>query len=153
MGVEGGVSMAGKMFAASQKPRPLEAPDGGYSKVRHFFRVIGKGAVADDRALLVGVKVEDRSEIDIEPEIAEVAPHGAMQLFDLIGGAIGAELTGRRERRNILWKTGDPAPLLVDRYEEGHASGVFSQCGEVSDKFFRLFSVFDIPGKENNPAR
>ena len=110
--------MAGEVFATGEDPRRVEPAREGERAARDGGGVVAEGAITDDRICGVGVDVEDRREIDIEPERAQLVADRTADLLCGLGVERCREAVVRHHRRppgggrpHAL----DEAALLIDR--------------------------------------
>jgi hypothetical protein len=127
----------------------LDRPGERDCRFDHLTRAVAEAAVVVlDRAALAG-DVEDRSEVDVDPEIEQVAP-GQGALAAAVGGAAAAHLLGRG-----VWRAGDAlhiAALLVDHHEQRGAQSRRPRYRlELPDQRTGGAAARQVAGEQNHP--
>src|ERR1700747_433438 len=98
MGVGLSVTMAGKMFAATDDPFGLHCRQKRPARVKHRLWIGAKSAFADHRIFWIGMNIEHRREIEVDAKRGEFAPHCVTHLLSRWSPACRIRTPGDRWR-------------------------------------------------------
>jgi len=148
--------MAWKMFAAWDNAGFSQTLGKGKGGLNHDLRIIGEGPVADHRIAGIGQDVEDRCEINVDPDPFEFEPHESADpsqklasppmrhpLKDLAPGGGWRVLDERRR------ETRDAPPLLIDSDQQ---RGI-TERPEIAGQSPQLRGGLDVSPKEDQTGR
>ena len=148
--VDRGVAVPGEVLAAGEDVVLLQALEERDGVAHHGAGIAAEGAVADDRVRRVGVDVEDRREIEVESDGAELHGDGGGGAADEIEIVEQAELAHRRQREEGRGHARDAAALLIDADERGQIGG--SRRADRLAEARRGGDVREVAAKEDRPA-
>ncbi len=151
MRVEVGPAEPGKVLQAAGDPRRFQPVEYRFGHRRDSFRRRSKGAIADRVDPRAVVEIDDRVEVDVEPERGERAPDRGPDRLHTPRAPVGLDPARRQavEQRFDLAQPVDPPPLLVHRHEQGHPPG-FPQA---DDQVRRLARRTQVAGEEDDAGR
>ena len=141
--------MAWKMFGARRYAGALQARDPRDGVRGDGRRVRTEGADADDGVLRVGVHVDHRGEVEVDPDLGQLAADRARNL--LREGRVSGSAKGEVARVGAALRRLEPrdvAALLVDRDHELRALRV-----QLFVQGRQLRPVLDVASIENHPAQ
>ena len=149
VGVDRGVAVAWKMFGARRYAGALQARDPRDGVRGDGRRVRTEGADADDGVLRVGVHVDHRGEVEVDPHLGQLSADRTRNLAGegwITGGAEGEVARVRASRPRLQAR--DVAALFVDRDHELRALRV-----QLFVQGRQLRPVLDVASIENHPAQ
>jgi len=112
-----GVAMSGKVLSARENVRSLQTADERDTGSHHGSCIGAECAIADDRVFGLRVDVENRSEVQVEPDGAELGPHRGGRRHHQIEIAERRELAHRRKSERGRRKANHTATFLIDSDE------------------------------------
>ena len=128
--VDLGVAVSGKVLAAREHVGPLQAAHERDAGAHHGARVGAERAIADDRVFGLRVDVEDRREVEVEADGAELGPDRGRRRHHQVEVAERRELAHRGKSERRRRQAHHAAAFLIDADERRQiARGRLEQRG------------------------